>query len=138
VSIGGIIEALGLGAAREARLLVARLPRAGMLVATLDEPVAKALERAGHRLASVETGGADAALALPLPAPGDGHDATDALERLARLMRATQPGGEVIVAGGEDRARDAGVLLRAGLTALRQDEDGGSLFTTGLVPRPTL
>jgi hypothetical protein len=30
------------------------------------------------------------------------------------------------------------MLLRAGLTGLRQVSDGGSLFTTGRVPHPTL
>ena len=134
MTLGGIIEALGFGAAREAKLLVARLPRAGMAVATLDDAIARALERGGHRVAPVEAGGAEAALSLPLPVADDGGDA---LDRLVRLARAVQPGGEIIVAGGDDRARDAGLMLRAGLTALRQDADGAAVFTSGRVTRAT-
>ncbi len=69
----------------------------------------------------------------PLPEP-EADDAAAALERLGRLMRATRPGGEIIVAGSSDRARDAGLCLRAGLTGLRQHAEGGAVFTSGRVP----
>jgi hypothetical protein len=127
VTLGGIMDALGLGAARDARELVARLPRANMAVVTLDETVARALERTGHRVVAAD---GEAALALALPAGDEGF------ERLARLVRATSAGARVIVLSGGDRARDAGLLLRARLSGLRQDEAGGSVYTSGEVGEP--
>ena len=127
MTIGGIIEALGLGAAREAKLLVGRLTGEGMAVATLDDAIARALERAGHR---VVTEGAQMGLSLPLP-----EDGAAAVERLTQLARAVHPGGEVILLGGSDRARDGGLMLRAGLSSLRQFSEGGIVLTSGRSPR---
>jgi len=129
VILGAILEALGLGAAREARQLVERLPEPALAVATLDEAIARALEKAGHR---TSVGGADAALSLALP------DGEAGYERLRRIVHQTRPGGLVIVAGGADRARDAGLLLRVGLTALRQVVDGGAVFSCGVVAEGAL
>jgi hypothetical protein len=124
LTIGGtIIEALGLGASRDAKLLVARL-RPGSAAATLDEAVARALERGGH---SVVDHDAELALSLALP-----EDNGQAFERVLELVRAVRPGGEVLLIAG-DRARDAGLMLRAGLSSLRQDTDGGAVFTSGRV-----
>ena len=134
MTLAGIIEALGLGSARDARELVGRLDGAGRLVATLDDPVARALLRAGHRVAAAPEL-ADAALALGLPSGGE------ALPRLQRLRDATRAGGRLVVATPSgtrdpDRAKVAGLLLRIGCTALHQDGDGGIVFSSGQVRRP--
>lgn len=133
MTITGLIEALGFGAARDARLLVERLPaRTGLTVATADERLARALEKAQHRRTLLDAqGGADAAVALELP---EGEEALASLERLAA---ATRDGGLVMLAlpSGLDRARAAGLFLRAGMVDLAQAVDGGVFVTVGRVRR---
>jgi hypothetical protein len=127
-----LVEALGLGAAREARQLVARLPGRSLAVVTVDGAIARALERAGHRALSPEAGPGDAALALALPEDGQ------ALPALERLFAATRPGGMLGVASAAsssslDRARVAGLFLRVGCGALRQEVDGSLVLTSAQV-----
>lgn len=133
MSITGLIEALGFGAARDARLLVERLPkRQGLTVATEDERIAKALSRAQHRRALLDAqGSADAAVALELP---EGEAALVAIERLAA---ATRSGGLVMMALSDEgeRTRTAGLFLRAGLVDLAQARDEGLIVTVGRVLR---
>jgi hypothetical protein len=137
MTLAGVLSALGLGAARAARALVARLPAGPLAVAAVDEEVVRALEKAGHRAIAADRPPsgerADAALALGLP-EGD-----EALLVLERLLRATRPGGSVLIGRtaprAESRARIAGLMLRAGLVAPRQDVDDGNVVTTGEVPR---
>ena len=131
-------ETLGLGAAKDARQLVARLTARDLLVATAEEPIARALARAHHRRALLDASGlADAALASELP------DGDEGLALLERLAAATRSGGEVVVARPQplgrspERARVAGLFVRAGLVELNQDADGGTIFTRGRVRRVT-
>lgn len=129
--LGGIIEKLGLGAAGDANALVARLPSSGLAVAAIGEVLVRALARGGHRLAMLDGESAEAAIALDLP---EGDEAYGILER---LTRATRVDGTLIVAStsarSQDRARIAGLLLRAGLVALRQDLDGSTVYTSAQV-----
>jgi len=129
--LGGIIEKLGLGAAGDAKQLVARLPGSGLAVAAIEEVLLRALARAGHRQAALDGDSAEAAIALDLP-EGDA-----AYAMLERIVAATRVGGTVIVAGtsarAQDRARIAGLLLRAGLVALRQDLEGSTVYTSARV-----
>jgi len=132
MKLTNIVEALGLGAAREARQLVARLPGRALSVVTQDGALVRALERAGHRALAPDAQGADAALALGLP------EDDEALAALQRLFAATRPGGMLGVVSVQsssslDRARVAGLFLRVGCSALHQDVDGGLVFTTGEV-----
>ena len=134
MKISTLIEAIGLGAAREARLLVARLPEAGMIVAASEDAVTRALARARHEhIALTRAGHAAAALSLELPADDAG------LVRVEQLVAATRHGGVVIVCesqslgGSLERARTAGLFLRAGLVELAQETVGGTTFTTGRV-----
>ena len=137
MTLRGIVEALGLGATRDARLLVARLPFAdGPLVATGEEIVARALERAGLRHVGLDAvGSADVAIAIALP------DGDDALAAILALAAATREGGLVQVAlppslgRPVDRARAIGLFLRAGLVGLAQEIDGGTVYTVGRVNR---
>lgn len=136
MKLSTLIEALGLGAARDAKRLVARLPEPGMLVATSDERIARALSRARHeRVAPANGGHAAAALSLELPV-GD-----EALAHVQALCAATRDGGVVIVGesqrlgGSLERARTAGLLLRAGLFSLAQEALGSAVFTSGHVRR---
>jgi hypothetical protein len=129
-------EKLGLGAVREARLLVGKLPPGDLLVATAEEPIARALGRARHRRALVDGSGlADAALSRELP------DDDEGLALIERLAAATREGGVVIVARPQplgrstERTRAAGLFLRVGLVELRQESDGGTVFTSGRVRR---
>jgi hypothetical protein len=124
MNLGRVLEAVGLGAARDARLLVARLPQAGMTVATRDEAIVRALQRGKHQHAA--TLEADAALALVVPEGEEG------LLFIEQLMTTTRAGGIVGVAHAE-RERIAGLFLRAGLEQLRQDNEGGTILTTGRV-----
>lgn len=127
-----LIEAIGLGAARDARLLVARLPEAGMIVAASEDAVTRALARARHEhIALSDAGHAAAALSLVLPADEAG------LARVEQLVAATRHGGVVIVGESQSlgRARTAGLFLRAGLVELAQEVAGGTVFTTGRVRR---
>jgi hypothetical protein len=142
MKLAGVVQAigetLGLGAVREARQLVGRLPQGDLLVATSDETIARALGRARHRRALVDGSGlADAALSRELPEGDEG------LVLLERLAAATRAGGVVIVgraqplSGSLERQRAAGLVLRAGLVELRQEADGGTVFTSGRVRRAT-
>ncbi|MEO6953396.1 MAG: hypothetical protein ABI321_16465 [Polyangia bacterium] len=136
MKLSTLIEAIGLGAAREAKLLVARLPDPGMIVATSEDTIARALARARHeRVALSGAGHAAAALGLELPAEGEG------LARVEQLCASTRDGGVVIVCesqplgGSLERARTAGLFLRAGLVELQQESAVGTVFTTGRVRR---
>ena len=136
MKLSTLIEAFGLGAAGDAKRLVARLPGAGMRVAASDEAVVRALSRARHERVALADGHAAAALSLGLGADEDG------LVRVEALCAATSEGGIVIVCetqslgGSADRARTAGLFLRAGLVALAQETDGSTVFTSGRVRRP--
>ena len=135
MTLTGLIEALGFGSARDARLLVERLPPGtGLTVATADERIARALDKAQHCRAALAPGAlADAALALGVP-EGDAGLAT-----LEQLVGATRDGGQVIIASipelgrTVDRARVSGLFLRMGLVGLMQDVQGGVVYTMGRV-----
>jgi hypothetical protein len=134
MTLAGLMEGLGLGAAREAKRLVASLPGEGLRVATSDDLITRALGKAKHVAVVPQEGAeADAALLLTLP---DGDEGLSALET---LVAATRTGGSVIVAiasglGQEgERARAAGLFLRAGLVDLFQGAERGVLITRGHV-----
>jgi hypothetical protein len=126
MKLENIVEALGLGAAREARQLVERLPGPALTVVTLDGAITRALERAGHRPSPPDPRAGDAALALGLP---DGDAALAAIERLWVAVRAGGTLGVVCADTELERARVAGLFVRVGVRGLRQEVDGGLVFT---------
>ena len=135
--LAGLLEGLGLGAARDARRLVAQLPKDRSLrVAADEESLARALSRARHAHVVLQAGAeAEAGLTLALP------DGELAIATLTRLIAATRAGGEILVAmasglGEEgERARVAGLFLRVGLTNLHQATERGLLVMRGHVGR---
>ena len=136
MTLAGLMEGLGLGAARDAKRLVAHLRGDALRVATADDAVGRALTKARHLPVAVQAGAdADAALALGLP---EGDEAAPALEA---LIAATRSGALVAVVtpsglGQEgERARTAGLFLRAGLVKLQQDDERGLPVTRGFVAR---
>ncbi len=134
--LAGLMEGLGLGAARDAKRLIGYLRCDALRVATPDDTVGRALTKARHRPVAVQEGAeADAALALGLPDGDEGVSALEALIASARtgaLVAVVSPSG----LGQEgERARTAGLFLRAGLVKLRQDDERGVPVTRGYVTR---
>ena len=136
MTLAGIMEGLGLGAARDAKRLVANLRGDGLRVATAHDTIGRALLKARHQPVAVQEGAeADAALALGLP---DGDEAASALEALIAATRSGAPVAVLTPSGlGQEgeRARVAGLFLRAGLVNLRQDDERGLPVTHGVVAR---
>ncbi|HEY7956378.1 MAG TPA: hypothetical protein VII38_13840 [Polyangia bacterium] len=138
-----ILEALGLGASWGAKPLARAVGSSKAKVAALTEPLARALEAAGHEAVratldegrlSLEAGSVDALCLAGLP-----DSAALLLTECARVVR---HGGRVLVATpaglarrGPDRAEVSALLLHAGLIDLEQKLTRGTAISSGRVRR---
>ncbi len=146
-ALSGIAGALGLGGFGSKALARAIGPaQAGAVkVAALSEPVARALEHAGHHAlraavshgrVPLDDGAADAACVAGLP---DAEVAPLLLDECARVVKS---GGRVLVATasgltrrGPERSVVTALFLHAGLIDIQQRMSRGTVITSGRVRR---
>jgi hypothetical protein len=145
MTLQDLAGAFGIGPAWGARSLARSVaPGAKLRVATLAEPVARALGQAGHEplRAALSAGrvplddaAADALCLSGLPA-------TDAPALLRECSRVVRDGGRVLVATalgrtrrGPDRPEVAALFLHAGLVDVEQRLTRGVVITSGRVRR---
>ncbi|HZS39204.1 MAG TPA: hypothetical protein VFF06_20375 [Polyangia bacterium] len=147
-TLAGLAGALGLGgfgAKALARALGPAQKDRALDVVGLNEPVARALEQAGHRAlrapvangrVPLDDGAADAACVAGLP-PAD--VAPLLLDECARVVKS---GGRVLVATasgltrrGPERSVVTALFLHAGLVDLEQRVSRGTVITSGRVRR---
>jgi SAM-dependent methyltransferase len=143
--IDAVASALGLGSGWGAKAMARSLRADEKRVASLSEPVGRALELAGREVVraalengriALDDGTVDALCASGLP-PADVAPAI--LRECARVVR---PGGRVLFATpygltrrGPERHLVMALFLHAGLTELRQRMSRGIVLTDGAVLR---
>lgn len=137
--------ALGLGAARGARVLARSVGPKGLRVVALGDAIARALFEAGHEplrsgfaggQLSLPDGEADALCASGLPTLS--ADPT-VLREFARVVK---PGGRILLATaaglvgrGPERQLLTALFMHAGLTGIQQQLVRGTVITSGGVRR---
>jgi SAM-dependent methyltransferase len=145
--LAGLAGALGIGGFGAKALARAIGPAAegAAKVAALNEPVARAIEQAGHQAlmapvshgrVPLDDGVADAVCVAGLPAA---DVAPLVLDECARVVK---PGGRVLVATasgltrrGPERSVVTALFLHAGLVDLEQRLSRGTVITSGRVRR---
>jgi len=141
--IDAVASALGLGSGWGAKALARSLGAAKLRVASLSEPVARALEQAGHEVVrarlehgrlALDDAAVDALCASGLPP----IDVAPAIVR--ECARVVRPGGRVLFATpyglarrGPERQLVNALFLHAGLVELKQRMSRGIVLTDGAV-----
>jgi SAM-dependent methyltransferase len=144
-SLDSIASALGFGSGWGAKAMARALGEGKLKVAALSDPVARALEQAGHEPFLVEPkngrlpledAAVDALCCSGLPPP------ETAPQLLAEFARVVKSGGRVIVATagglarrGPQRPLIAALLLHAGIVDLDQRMSRGVVLSSGRVRR---
>jgi ubiquinone/menaquinone biosynthesis C-methylase UbiE len=141
-----VASALGFGSGWGGKALARTLGKEKVRVAALSEPVARAIEQAGHEAVRVEAQNGrlplddrscDALCASGLP-PTDVAPAV-----LRECARVVKPGGRVLIATpygitrrGPERHVVTAMFLHASLTDVTQKMSRGIVITSGLVRSP--